>query len=334
MSTPPLYYKQNRLKQLRAFCHAARAGSISEAAESLFLSQPSVSLQIQALEREMGLVLFERRGPNIKLTPEGAVLYKLANPLVEGIDKLHETFASMYGKLETGELNIAAGESTILYILPEPIRRFVEAYPQVRLKLHNVTGRDGMAMLRGDKADFAVGSMLEVPDDIIYHPIFTYDPTLITPLDHPLAQKEKVRLEDISPYGLILPPRHLSTWRIVDLVFSQNSATYHVALEAGGWEVIKKYVEMGLGISIVTDVCLTEHDKVARIPLNQYFPKRSYGIVIRQGKFLSPQARRFIEMMDPDFFERSDLSIESGVTPGAVEDTLESIRRTFRGEIA
>lgn len=302
----PLYYKQNRLKQLRAFCFAARTGSISLAAEELFLSQPSVTLQIQALEREMDITLFERRGPNIKLTPEGEILYQLADPLVEGIDKLQESFSAHYGKLESGELNIAAGESTILYILPEWIKRFAEAYPRIRIKLHNVTGRDGMAMLRADEADFAVGSMLEKPEDIIYRPYVTYETVLITPPDHPLARRENIRLEEISPYGLILPPRHLSTWGTVKTVFSQHNVAFQVALEAGGWEVIKKYVELGLGVSIVTDVCLTPDDKVARIPLEHYFPGRSYGIVLRKGKFLSPQARRFIEMMDPEFFENEE----------------------------
>jgi DNA-binding transcriptional LysR family regulator len=302
-NSPTLYYKQNRLKQLRAFCHAARAGSISAAAEVLFLSQPSVSLQIQALEREFRITLFERRGPQIKLTPEGELLYELAFPLVEGIDKLNETFAARFGNLESGELNIAAGESTILYVLPEPTKRFAETYPKIRMKLHNVTGRDGMAMLRADQADLAVGSMLEVPDDVVYKPIVSYNPALITPLDHPLAKKKQVTLEEISPFGLILPPRHLSTWAMVDLTFRKHNVTYRVALEAGGWEVIKKYVELGLGISIVTDVCLTGTEHVARIPLDQYFPKRSYGIVYRKGKFLSPQAKRFIEMMEATFAE-------------------------------
>jgi len=107
------YYKQNRLKQLRAFCHAAQTGSITEAAEDLFLSQPSVTLQIQALERELAITVFERRGPKIRLTPEGKVLYQLARPLVDGIDKLQETFAAHIGSLERGDLNIAAGESTM-----------------------------------------------------------------------------------------------------------------------------------------------------------------------------------------------------------------------------
>jgi DNA-binding transcriptional LysR family regulator len=305
MSEAPSAYKQNRLKQLRAFCFAARSGSISHAAEALYLSQPSVTLQIQALERDLNITLFERRGPQISLTPEGKILYQLATPLVEGIDKLEESFAAHYGKLESGELNIAAGESTILYILAEPIKRFAEAYPGIRIKLHNVTGRDGMAMLRADEADFAVGSMLEVPNDIVYRPSVSYDTVLITPQDHPLANRQEIRLEEISPYGLILPPRHLSTWGTVKTVFNQHNVNFKVSLEAGGWEVIKKYVELGLGISIVSDVCLTEGDKVSRIPLGSYFPDRSYGIVMRRGKFLSPQARRFIEMMDPEFFDEA-----------------------------
>lgn len=287
-SIPAVYYKQNRLKQLRAFCRTAQIGSISTAAETLFLSQPTVSLQIQALERELDIVLFERKGPNIRLTPEGEVLYQLAQPLVEGMDKLQETFHAHFGKLESGELNIAAGESTILYVLPEAIKRFATDYPGIRLKLHNVTGRDGLAMLRADEADFAVGSMMEVPNDIDYHPFVTYAPTLITPLDHPLTRLERVTLADISPYGLILPPHHLSTWRMVDLVFGQNEVSYQVALEAGGWEVIKKYVELGLGISIVTDVCLNGAEQLARRSLREYFPDRSYGTVVRRGKFLSP----------------------------------------------
>lgn len=302
-SVSPTYYKQNRLKQLRAFNLAARTGSISQAAEALFLSQPSVSLQIQALEREMGITLFERRGPHIKLTPEGKILYEIAHPLVEGIDKLQETFAARYGRLESGELNIAAGESTTLYILPEPVRHFIEAYPGIDVKLHNVTGRDGMAMMRADEVDMAIGSMLDVPDDITYEPVVTYDPTLITALEHPLASKKEIRLEDISPYGLILPPRHLTTWRVIDMVFKQHNVPYHVSLEAGGWEIIKKYVELNMGISIVTGVCLTGEENLATIPLAKYFPKRSYGIVLRKNKFLSPQAKRFIDMMHEYFKE-------------------------------
>jgi DNA-binding transcriptional LysR family regulator len=291
------YYKNNRLKQMRAFCEVVRTGSITLAAQNLFLSQPSVTLQIQAMEREMGVTVFERRGPILKLTPDGETLYELAKPLVDGIDGLQENFAAQHGKLDGGELNIGAGESTILYILPEPVKRFVTAHPGIQLKIHNETGRDGLKMLRADEIDLAVGSMLDVPDDITYQPVVTFDPALIVPLGHPLAGHTEVTLEEISQYGLILPPRHLSTWRMVKYVFQQHNLTFKVTLEAGGWEIIKKYVELGMGISIVTDICLTGTEKLARIPLKQYFPQRGYGLVLRKGRFLSPQARRFVEIL-------------------------------------
>jgi DNA-binding transcriptional LysR family regulator len=91
---------------------------------------------------------------------------------------------------------------------------------------------------------------------------------------------------------------------MVDLVFKQHNLAYRVTLEAGGWEVIKKYVELGQGISIVTDVCLTGEENLGRVPLDQYFPKRSYGIVQRRGKFLSPQTKCFVKILDKAFADR------------------------------
>jgi DNA-binding transcriptional LysR family regulator len=289
--------RRNRLQNLRSFCYAVQAGSISKAAERSALSQPSVSLQIQALEQELKTTLFQRRGPKIKLTPEGQALYQLAWPLVDALDSLPASFQSSRQGLETGRLNIAAGESTILYILPEFIKEYAQAYPGIELKMHNVTGRDGLKMLRNDAVDFAVGSMIEVPDDIVYHPTFSYDPVLITALGHPLARKAKVSIKDVARYPMILPPQHLTTWRVVDYVFHKYHLNYRVALEAGGWEVIKRYVELGLGISIVTSICLTGKEDLASIPFHRYFPKRTYGIVQHKGKLLAPPAARFVELI-------------------------------------
>ena len=144
--------------------------------------------------------------------------------------------------------------------------------------------------------------MLEFPHDLSFRPIFHYETVLITSTAHPLADRSEITLEDISPHGLILPPRHLSTWRVVDLVFQQHNVGYSVLLEAGGWEVIKKYVELGLGVSIVSSICLTGEEKLAVKSLGEYFPSRSYGVVLRNGKFLSPAAKRFIRLMDASFF--------------------------------
>ncbi len=299
MAQPMFRYKQNRLQQLRGFYYAARLGSVSKAAEKMFLSQPSVSLQIQALERELGAKLFERRGPRMDLTPDGRILLDLAQPLVEGIDSLTESFSARRESVDRGRVDFAAGGSTILYVLPRFVETFVKAFPGIELKIHNVTGKEGLALLREGEVEFAVGPLLEIPEDLMFYPILSYDTVLITRLDHPLAQKKRVTLKDISQHPLILPPRHLSTWRMVEGVFTQHGLTYEVRLEVGGWEVIKKYVELGLGISIVMSICITGDERLAVIPVEKYFPKRTYGVVLRKGKALSAQAKRFIEILDP-----------------------------------
>lgn len=291
------YYKGNQLKQLRAFCAVAKSGKMTDAAEELFLSQPAISLQIRALERELDTVLFERHGPRINMTREGQELFEMAQPLVDALDTLNFRFnRQMKGDLDSGEVVIAAGESTIIYLLPQLVKQFREQYPNIHVQLRNVTGRDGLAMIRDDEVDFAIGSMLDIPSDINYQPIYSFDPALIMPLGHALAERESIQLEDIAPYGLILPPRRLTTYRMVDRVFQQHQVPFHVTLEVGGWEVIKRYVELGLGVSIVTGICLREDDKLVAKNLGTYFPRRSYGMVMRRGKYISAQARAFLDV--------------------------------------
>ena len=166
-----------------------KLGTLTRAAEALYLSQPTISLLLQALERELGVRLLERRRRRINLTDAGEALYELARPLVEGWENLDRDFQAKVKGLHAGRLTIAAGTSTIQYLLPEWVRRYRELYPAVQLQLANVTGKDGLALLRADTADFAVGSMLDVPNDIAWAPVRSYDPMLITPLDHPLASR-------------------------------------------------------------------------------------------------------------------------------------------------
>lgn len=290
------YYKGNPLKQLRAFCAVARTGKMTEAAKELFLSQSAVSQQVKALEESLETTLFERRGPNIQLTPEGRKLLDMARPLVEDIDDLPTRFIKeVRGSTESGEVVIAAGESTIIYILPRLLARFREQFPGIHVTMRNVTGRDGLAMIRDDAVDFAIGSMLDVPTDISYTPMYTFDPALIMPLGHELTLKDEIQLEDIAPFGLILPPRRLTTWRLVDRVFQQHQVPFNVVLEVGGWEVIKRYVEANFGLSIVTSICLREEDRLVARNMSRYFPKRTYGVVSRRGRHLPMPARSFIE---------------------------------------
>jgi len=307
-ATPRFYYKGNRAKQLRAFCYAVKFGTVARAAEALYLSPSSVSLQLTALEKELDTQLLERTRPRLGLTREGQLLYDLARPLIEGMESLDQQFHNQRQGMDAGEVTIAAGASTIQYLLPALVRDYRERFPDVRLQLANVTGKDGLALLRSDQADFAVGSMLDVPHDLSYEPVHWFDPMLILPRDHPLAAKQDIALEDLSPYGLILPPQRLTTYRLVDLVFQQRRVPYRVAIEVGGWEVIKQYVAMGLGISIVTGICLTEndHERLAVRNMRRYFPQRSYGVVVRKGKYLSTQARAFVDLIKPGIFARGD----------------------------
>jgi DNA-binding transcriptional LysR family regulator len=300
MARPVTRYKQNRLQQLRGFCYAARTKSISNAAEKMALSQPSVSLQIKALERELGAQLFARRGPRIELTHDGHRLLEIARPIVEAIDQLDENFAFMRESVERGTVNVAAGGSTIQYLLPPFVKKYTREYPQVDVRLHNVTGKAGLALLRECDVDFAVGPMLDTPADIQFHPLVTYEPTLITRRDHPLSSRARVTLKDIAKYPLILPPKEQCTYRLVEMVFAEHSLEYDVKLEVGGYDVIKKYVQLGLGISIVMSHCLTGADHLHAVPLGRWFPKRTYGVVLRKAQPLAPAADRFVEMIRSD----------------------------------
>lgn len=312
-STPRFAYKADRLKPLRAFCQTARLGSVSRAAEALYVSQPAITLQLQALERELGQKLFERSGRRLVPTRAGEALYELARPLVDGIDTLPTAFSDALKGLDAGALNIAANSSTILYLLPRIVERFRQHHPDVRLSLHNTVSADGTDLLRSDAVDLVVGSMHEVPGDLVYEPLHRFEQQLIMPPGHPLADKPDLSLSDIGQYGLILPPMRQITWRLVDLVFQQNRVPYTVALEVGGWEVIKQYVAMGMGISILTSICLTEADRGRLVtrPLDRFFPARSYGVVMRKGRLPSPQARAFMDLIQPDLFLRRDY-YESG----------------------
>lgn len=300
MSAPAPRYKQNRLAQLRGFYYAAQTGSISRAAEKLGLSQPSVSLQIQALEREVGTELFERQGPRIRLTADGKAMLDVVKPLVRGIERLEEDFARRRGDADCGAVTIAAGGSTLQYILPPYLEQFMRNYPNVDVRLCNVTGKAGLALLREGEVDFAVGPMWETPPDISFQPLFTYEPMLITCLGHPLASRKRIALKDLVEYPLILPPKDQNTYRIIDAVLTEHGLNYDVKLEVGGYEVIKQYVRLNLGISIVMSHCLTEHDALHCKSVRRYFPSREYGVVLRKGWKLTQPAERFLTMLCPE----------------------------------
>lgn len=296
-STSGNRYKQNRFQQLRGFYYAVASGSISKAAGRMFLSQPAVSQQVRSLEKELAVTLFIRHGSKMQLTREGELLFEIARPLIEELEHLDEEFRRRRSDGDEGHIEIAAGMSTILYFLPRHVEAFRRTHPRIEMRLQQVTGMEGLERLRAGLVDLAVGPLLQVPADIEFHPIVSYDPVIITPLGHPLVYREKLSLEDIASYPLILPPRNLSTWPMVDSTFKSHGLSYEVAMEVGGWEAIKKYVELGLGISIIIRIGLTGSERVEVIPAEQFFPRRTYGVVLRKGHILTPQAERFVNLL-------------------------------------
>lgn len=288
------------LKPLRALCQVIRLGSVSRAAEALSLSQPAVTLQLQALEREYGVRLLERNGRRLLPTRQGEVLYALAKPLIDGFDGLDRTFREQLRGLDAGNLDIAAGNSVTRYLLPGLVEAFRGRHPEVRLRLHTVAGLGAVELLRSEVVDFAIVTMRETPADLDFTALRAFEPMLILPLGHPLATKSGLTLQDLSPYGVVLPPQR-QVPRLVESIFQHNRVPYTVALEVDGAEAIKQYVAMGLGISIVSGLCLAEADHVRLVAcsLSAYFPACSYGVATRKGKPPSPQAQAFIDLLRP-----------------------------------
>ena len=109
--------------------------------------------------------------------------------------------------------------------------------------------------------------------------------------------RRRISLKDVAQYPLILPPRQQSTYRIIELAFAEHSLEPDVKFEVGGYEVIKTYVKLGLGISIVMSHCLHGDERLHTASLKRWFPKRDYGLVLRKGQALSPATERFVEMV-------------------------------------
>ena len=291
----PLHRRHDRLKQLRAFCHTAQLRSISRAAERIRSSQPAVSRQIGALEKELGTALFERTGPNIDLTPAGKALHRLARPLVEGMDRLPDTFAERYGGVAPGALAIGAGQTTATFALPEYLRRFRERHPGTPVHVRTGRGRERLAWLRDYELDLVMVAVDVPPPDLAFHELFTSEHVYITPEDHPLAGRESVEFEEAAGFPVVAHPSGTYMRQLLEMYARLHGTTARVVAEADGWDDIKACVAAGLGVAVVPALCLVDRDRVWRIPFGRYVPPRRYGLATRRDGLLSLSARWFMQ---------------------------------------
>lgn len=291
--------KRDRLKQLRAFCHTARLGSITRAAERVFSSQPSVSLQIRALEDDLEVALFERSGPRISLTLAGKKLYGFATSLVEDIDRLPDTFAEQHEGV-SGELRVAAGETAAAFVLPRYLKEFREQQPGVRANVWSGTGRQCLSWLRSYEVDLVFAAMDLKPPDVEFYPVLPSDYLLITSMDHPLKGRTSVSPEEMCEYPMVAHSRGTYIRRFGEMFLRQYGLAANIVVAVDGWEVIKEYVEAGLGVAVVPDLCISKRDRLWRIPFKDYLHPRRYGAITRCDRILPLAVRRFMRIMDPD----------------------------------
>ena len=293
------HHKRDRLKQFRVFCHVARLGSITRAAGHLSLGQPTVSQQIRALETELGVTLFERKGPRIALAAAGRSLYQVAMPLVEGMDGLHETFAERRERV-SGTIRIAAGEGAASFMLPRFIGRFRQRHPEVRFRVVRRTIGKAAGLLRTREEDLFFGGTKVDLSGIDRYRVSSYNLVLIAPPDHPLAGRGSVELEEAARYPAIVPAAGTQSRKMGELTASRLGIRIDVAAETHGWGAIKRYVEAGLGVSIVPDFCIVEQDRVSVVPLSRHFQERGYWMYAHPGRpQQSPAVGRFIRFVLP-----------------------------------
>ena len=294
-----VFYKGQFFKSLRAFCAVVDCGSFSAAALDLGTSQPALSLQVQSLEKFLPAILFERNGPRIQITPAGRQLYEMARPVVDSVDSLPDSFLNSQEALSSGVLKIVGGETALLNLLPDILKQYCRLYPAIRIVTQSTIVKDIPKLLLSDEADLAIGSLASEHDGLLFYPVYEFSPVLIIPVDHPLSGfgDKEITLREIGQFGLILPPEHSYTWWAVKFIFQQHLLECSVRLTVSSSEAAKHYVKAGLGIAIVTEACQLDDPGIRAISMAHYFPKRHYGLIQRRGKFLTPQAYKFKQLV-------------------------------------
>lgn len=298
------------LSLYRIFYKVAKAGSISEAARELYLTQPAVSAQIRALEDELHTRLFFRTGRGVILTPQGEMLIgyiERAFALLEsGEDKLRDIAG-----LRDGILRIGASDMTLRFYLLDHLQKFHAIYPGVRLHVTNAPTPDTLGALRAGQIDFGVISgessaahiAIDADDDIRMVPVRMVQDVFIERASE--ASEDAgvpVTAEELLARPLILLESHTSTRRYIDAWFSANCGgkTPTAAIELATSDLILAFAQRGIGVG-----CIAEdfaHDAirsgvVRRIALAEELPARPFFLVTLKHLSLSAAARAFLAQL-------------------------------------
>ncbi len=288
------------IQQLKGFHAVAKYRNFTIAAQKTQRTQPTISLQVKALEDELEVKLFERLGPKrVNLTPEGKIFLEITAPILQDFVQLKTKFNEARGHYHTSNVQLATHSSVMIYLLPNIIKEFKERYPQVKLSILNRTRKEILTMVENGDVDFGISSVDVFPPTLEYQIFSSFNRILIANKEHPIVQNSNITLKDIASYPLVVPTPDSNTRRMIDAVFAAEDLQYEITMEVVGRTAIKTYVNMNLGLSIINEYYVSEEDKKHLFIKNmsKHFGKAETGIVLRRGRLLSKPAEEFIAIL-------------------------------------
>jgi LysR family transcriptional regulator, cys regulon transcriptional activator len=292
-----------KLQQLRYICEVARQNlNLSQAAEALHTSQPGISKQIKSLEDELGVEIFVRRGKRVvAVTEPGKLILELAQRVLADIDSLRQV-SEEFTREDTGRLAIATTHTQARYALPPVIKRFRERYPNVKLSLHQGNPTQISELTTSGEADFAIATeAIELYEDLVMLPCYEWNRAVLTPPGHALLKSRKLTLEAVAKYPIITYDFAFTGRSRINEAFSNKGLAPNVVLTAIDADVIKTYVELGLGVGIVAMMAYDpKRDlNVRAIDASHLFEASTTRIGIRRNSYLRGYMYDFIEMFAP-----------------------------------
>jgi LysR family cys regulon transcriptional activator len=311
-------------QQLRIIRETVRRNfNLTEVANALYTSQSGVSKHIKDLEDELGVELFVRRGKRLLgLTEPGKELVVVVERMLldaKNIKQLAEQFASS----DQGELRVAATHTQARYALPQVVMKFKKLFPKVHLILHQASPREIVSMLLDGSADIGVATeALEENPDVVAFPYYSWDHAVIVPAGHELEQAQPLTLSALAEYPIITYDRGFTGRPRIDQAFEKASIVPDIVMTALDADVIKAYVELGLGIGILASMAYDEkRDPGLRLlQTHGLFERNTSRIAVRQGRYLRGYAYRFLELCSP---ELTEAVVRSSIAPRAEAEAVD-----------
>lgn len=248
------------LHQFRFVQEAARRNlNLTEAAKALHTSQPGVSKAIIELEEELGVDIFARHGKRLKrITEPGQHVLRSIELIMREVGNL-KRIGEQYSAQDNGTLSIATTHTQARYVLPTRVAALRAAFPKVNISLHQGAPDQVARMLIDEVAEIGIATeSLAAYSELVTLPCYEWQHMLVLPVDHPLANKERITIEDVALEPLITYHPSFTGRTKIDQAFAARKLTPRIALEAIDSDVIKTYVRLGLGIGIAAEMAVTD----------------------------------------------------------------------------